>query len=125
MIVPVFGLANAGVSLTEVTPRDLLSPLPLGVAAGLFFGKQIGVLSAVWLCQRFGIASRPGRASWLQIYGTALLCGIGFTMSLFIGSLAFSDALLIDEVKIGVLGGSLMSGLAGFLVLRLAPPSAQ
>lgn len=121
LIVPIFGLANAGVSLAEVTPGDLLGPLPLGVAAGLFFGKQAGVLSAVWLCQRLGIADKPGNASWLQIYGTALLCGIGFTMSLFIGGLAFHDRMLIDEVKIGVLGGSLLSGLAGFLVLRLAP----
>jgi len=121
MIVPIFGLANAGVSLADVTASDVLGPLPLGIVAGLFFGKQIGVLVAVWLCHRFGIACKPGNASWLQIYGTALLCGIGFTMSLFIGGLAFADPLLIDEVKIGVLGGSLLSGLAGFLVLRFAP----
>lgn len=121
LIVPIFGLANAGVSLTDISPDDLLSPLPLGVAAGLFFGKQIGVLIAVWLCQRIGLARKPADASWLQIYGTALLCGIGFTMSLFIGGLAFDSPLLIDEVKIGVLGGSLLSGLAGFLVLRFAP----
>ena len=121
LIVPLFGLANAGVSLTDTSVADLIGPLPLGVAAGLFFGKQAGVLLAVWLCHRFKIAGRPGNATWLQIYGTALLCGIGFTMSLFIGGLAFNDPLLIDEMKIGVLGGSLLSGLAGFLVLRFAP----
>lgn len=125
LIVPVFGLANAGVPLTEVAPSDLISPLPLGVAAGLFLGKQIGVLAAVWICQKLGIANKPARASWWQIYGTALLCGIGFTMSLFIGSLAFSEVLLIDEVKIGVLGGSLLSGLAGFVVLRFAPSASS
>jgi NhaA family Na+:H+ antiporter len=120
LIVPVFGFANAGVSLAGLGLDDVLSPLPLGIAAGLFLGKQIGVLAAVWLCTRLGIASRPGNASWTQIYGTALLCGIGFTMSLFIGGLAFSDPLLIDEVKIGVFGGSLLSGLVGFAVLRFA-----
>ncbi|MCW1431672.1 Na+/H+ antiporter NhaA [Novosphingobium sp. JCM 18896] len=121
VIVPVFGLANAGVSLVGVTMRDLLAPLPLAVAAGLFLGKQVGVLGAVALCDRLGLACRPGHASWVQIYGTALLCGIGFTMSLFIGGLAFDNAALVDEVKIGVLGGSLLSGIAGFLVLRFAP----
>lgn len=122
LIVPIFGLANAGVSLTGLAPRDLLQPLPLGVAAGLFLGKQIGVFVAVWLCHRLGIAARPAHSTWLQVYGTALLCGIGFTMSLFIGGLAFSEPHLIDEVKIGVLGGSILAGLAGYLVLRFAPP---
>ncbi len=121
LIVPIFGFANAGVSLAGVGLAAVLSPLPAGIAAGLFLGKQAGVLGAVWLCDRFRIASKPGGATWLQIYGTALLCGIGFTMSLFIGGLAFTDPLLGDEVKIGVLGGSLLSGMAGFLVLRFAP----
>lgn len=119
LIVPIFGFANAGVSLAGLKVHDLLGPLPLGIAAGLFFGKQIGILSTVWLCDRLGIACKPGNASWPQIYGTTLLCGIGFTMSLFIGGLAFGDPLLIDEVKIGVLGGSIISGLTGFIVLRL------
>ena len=123
LIVPVFGLANAGVTLTGLTPQDLLRPLPLGVAAGLFLGKQVGVFAAVWLCQRMGVSAKPAHSTWLQIYGTSLLCGIGFTMSLFIGGLAFANPLLIDEVKIGVLGGSILSGLAGFLVLRFAPAS--
>lgn len=123
LIVPVFGLANAGVTLTGLAPQDLLRPLSLGVAAGLFMGKQVGVFAAVWLCQRLSISAKPAHSTWLQIYGTALLCGIGFTMSLFIGGLAFADPLLIDEVKIGVLGGSILSGVAGFLVLRFAPAS--
>lgn len=121
LIVPIFGFANAGVSFVGVSFEDVLAPLPIGVALGLFLGKQIGILSAVWLCDRFGIARRPSHASWLQVYGTALLCGIGFTMSLFIGGLAFDSAVLVDEVKVGVLAGSLLSGFAGFLVLRLAP----
>lgn len=119
-IVPIFAFANAGVSLTGLSLADLLRPLPLGVAAGLFLGKQCGVLAAVWLCQKLGIAGRPGGASWLQLYGVALLCGIGFTMSLFIGGLAFDAPALVDDVKLGVLCGSLASGLAGFMVLRFA-----
>lgn len=120
-IVPLFGFANAGVSLDGIGFEQVLAPLPLGVAAGLFIGKQTGILGAVWLCDRFRISPRPGGATWLQIYGTSLLCGIGFTMSLFIGGLAFLDPMLVDEVKIGVLGGSICSALAGFLVLRFAP----
>ena len=123
LIVPLFGFANAGVSLAGVTLADALSPLPLGVALGLFLGKQAGVFGAVWLMVRFGLAKRPSRATWRQVYGTALLCGIGFTMSLFIGALAFADPLLVDEVKIGVLAGSILSAVAGYLVLRTAPLS--
>ena len=121
-IVPLFGFANAGVSLAGIGLAQLLAPLPLGIAAGLFFGKQIGVFASVRLAVRLGLGSRPLGASWLQVYGVALLCGIGFTMSLFIGGLAFSDPLLIDKVKIGVLMGSILSALAGFGVLRVAKP---
>ena len=121
-IVPLFGFANAGVSLAGIGPEQLLAPLPLGIAAGLFLGKQIGIFGSIWLCDRLGVAARPGGATWLQIYGVALLCGIGFTMSLFIGALAFpGDALLVEEAKIGVLMGSILSALAGFAVLRFAP----
>ncbi len=119
-IVPLFGFANAGVSLAGIGIEHLLAPLPMGVAGGLFLGKQVGVFLALWLCARLGIAKRPSGATWLQTYGMCLLCGIGFTMSLFVGGLAFSDPLLIDEVKIGVLGGSIVSALAGFAVLRLS-----
>ncbi|MFA7604122.1 MAG: Na+/H+ antiporter NhaA [Novosphingobium sp.] len=119
-IVPVFGFANAGVSFAGIGLEHLLSPLPLGIAAGLFLGKQAGVLGALRLCAALRLAPMPAHASWTQIYGVCLLCGIGFTMSLFIGGLAFDDPLLLDEVKIGVLGGSILSATAGYLVLRLA-----
>ncbi|HLL59289.1 MAG TPA: Na+/H+ antiporter NhaA [Allosphingosinicella sp.] len=122
-IVPVFGFANAGVSLENIGLAELFAPLPLGIAAGLFLGKQIGIFGAVWLAVRFGIATRLRGATWLQIYGVAALCGIGFTMSLFIGALAFPGSpLLIEEAKIGVLAGSFLSALTGFAILRFARP---
>jgi len=120
-IVPLFGFANAGVSLAGIGLAQLIAPLPLGIAAGLFFGKQIGVFASVRLAVALGIGSRPFAATWLQVYAVSLLCGIGFTMSLFIGGLAFSDERLVDEVKIGVLMGSIASALIGYALLRLAP----
>lgn len=123
LIVPLFGFANAGVSLSGIGIADIFAPLPLGIAAGLFLGKQIGIFGAVWLAVKSGMATKLRGATWLQIYGVSLLCGIGFTMSLFIGALAFPGApVLIEEAKIGVLLGSLLSALAGFLVLRFAAP---
>lgn len=121
LIVPLFGFANAGVSFAGIGLAQILAPLPMAIAAGLFIGKQAGIFSAIWICDRTGIARRPARASWAQTYGACLLCGIGFTMSLFIGGLAFDSPLLMDEVKIGVLIGSLASALAGYAVLRVAP----
>lgn len=122
IIVPLFGFANAGVELSGLGADALFSPLPLGVAAGLFFGKQLGIFASIWLCIKTGFASKPRGATWAQIYGMALLCGIGFTMSLFIGALAFpGQALLIEEAKIGILAGSLVSAIVGFLLLRFAP----
>ena len=119
VIVPLFGLANAGVALGTGDP---LAPLPLGIALGLILGKQVGVMLAVLGCERLGIASRPAGATLLHLWGMAQLCGIGFTMSLFIGALAFTDAPhLVEEAKLGVLGGSLLSALAGAAVLRMAP----
>lgn len=121
LIVPLFGFANAGVSLAGIAPANLLDPVPLGVALGLFLGKQVGISLLVLLAIRSGLARLPEGASWLQLYGVALLCGIGFTMSLFIGALAFPTApFLVDEVKIGVLLGSLLSALAGVAVLLFA-----
>lgn len=117
-IVPLFGFANAGVSLQGVGLDTLLAPLPLGIALGLFIGKQIGIYGSVRLCVKLGFAARPRDANWLQIYGVALLCGIGFTMSLFIGGLAFTDAAQADAVKIGVLMGSVLSALSGYCLLR-------
>jgi NhaA family Na+:H+ antiporter len=123
LIVPLFGFANAGVSLEGMTAAILLEPLPLGIALGLFLGKQAGIFASIWIAHRTGFAAKPGWSSWPQIYGVSLLAGIGFTMSLFIGGLAFpGDALLADEVKIGVLAGSLLSAVAGYLLLRFAPP---
>ncbi|BCH20828.1 Na+/H+ antiporter NhaA [Mesorhizobium sp. L-8-3] len=119
LIVPIFGFANAGVSFAGVTPAVLAEPLALGVAGGLVVGKLVGVFGSVFLVVRSGLASLPAAASWGQVFGVALLCGIGFTMSLFIGSLAFEDEALRDRVKFGILAGSMVAGLAGYAVLRL------
>lgn len=118
-IVPLFGLASAGVEIDSI--GDLMQPLPLGIALGLFFGKQLGVFGAIWIACRSGFAPRMRDTSWAQLYGASILCGIGFTMSLFIGDLAFSaNSELANAAKIGVLAGSLAAGLLGFLVLRFA-----
>ncbi len=122
LIVPIFGFANAGVSLEGIGIEQIFAPLPIGIAAGLFLGKQVGIFTAVWLAVKTGFAGRLGGATWLQVYGVATLCGIGFTMSLFIGALAFpGEALLIEEAKIGVLGGSFLSAIVGYCILRFAP----
>ena len=119
-VVPLFGFASAGVDLGG---GGLTAPLPLAILLGLFLGKQLGVFGAIWIAVRTGVAPRPAGTSWPQIYGTSLLCGIGFTMSLFIGALAFpGDAARIDAAKIGTLTGSLLAGLAGWAVLRWSTP---
>jgi Na+:H+ antiporter, NhaA family len=124
LVVPVFGFANAGVSFDGLTWAALAAPLPLGIILGLFLGKQIGVFGAVWIAVRMRWAQRPEGASMPQVYGVALICGIGFTMSLFVGLLAFpSSAQAQEAVKIGVLAGSLLSAMAGALVLRLSSPA--
>ncbi len=117
-IVPLFGFANAGVSLEGIGLAQAMAPLPMGIAMGLFAGKQIGIFSSVWLAVKLGFAVKPAKANWMQVYGVSLLCGIGFTMSLFIGGLAFTNPALSDAVKIGVLMGSLLSAVAGYAVLR-------
>lgn len=124
LIVPLFGFANAGVALAGIGPDGLAAALPLGVALGLLLGKQVGVLGAIWLAQRLRLAEPPAGATWPQLWGMALLCGIGFTMSLFIGQLAFpGQPVLVEEAKLGVLAGSLLSALAGYAVLRWARPA--
>lgn len=121
LIVPLFGFANAGVSLAAIGPGGIAGALPLGIAAGLFVGKQLGIFGAIVLADRTGFAQRPTGASWPQLWGVAALCGIGFTMSLFIGALAFPNhPELIEEAKLGVLVGSLLSGLLGYVILRLS-----
>jgi NhaA family Na+:H+ antiporter len=126
LIIPIFGFANAGVSFTGLGLSTLGQAVPLGIMLGLFLGKQIGVFGFGWLAIRAGLADLPARASWAQFYGIALLCGIGFTMSLFIGLLAFpASEALQDQTKIGVLAGSLLSGICGWLLLRLAKPEAM
>ena len=129
LIIPVFGFANAGVNLSGIGLEEVFAPVPLGIAAGLFLGKQIGIFGSVWLAVRFGLAEKLGGASWRQIYGVGLLCGIGFTMSLFIGELAFPGGgeavLLREEAKIGILMGSILSALAGYLLLRFVPEAKR
>jgi NhaA family Na+:H+ antiporter len=118
LVLPVFGLANAGVSFAGMGLADLAAPPPVGVALGLFLGKQIGVFGAFWLAVKLGAVSRPEGASWLQVYGVSVLCGIGFTMSLFIGLLAFPAQ--SDAIKLGVVAGSMLSAVVGTAILALA-----
>jgi NhaA family Na+:H+ antiporter len=119
-IVPLFGFANAGVSFSGISWNALLHPVCLGIMAGLFVGKQIGVFLFTWATVKLKWSDRPEGASWAHIYGVSLLCGIGFTMSLFIGLLAFPDSTRQELVKIGVLAGSILSALAGTVVLVMA-----
>ena len=124
LVVPLFGFANAGVALGG--GASLLAPLPLGIALGLFVGKQAGIFASLTIAERLGFARRPEGASLLQLWGIALLCGIGFTMSLFIAGLAFpGDPVLVEEAKLGVLAGSLVSALLGYAVLRFAGRTAR
>jgi NhaA family Na+:H+ antiporter len=118
-VMPLFGFVSAGVRIGGV--GDLLQPLPLAVALGLFIGKQAGIFGATWLVVRSGLAKIPTGASWHHVYGAALLCGIGFTMSLFIGGLAFPGRPdEVDAAKLGTLAGSLLSAIAGWVMLRFA-----
>jgi NhaA family Na+:H+ antiporter len=119
-VVPIFGFANAGVSLGGMSLAALLAPVPLGITLGLFAGKQIGVFGFAWLAIRAKLADRPPHATWTQLYGVAVLCGIGFTMSLFIGLLAFKSSEMQSAVKIGVLAGSITSAVLGAAILKLA-----
>jgi len=120
LVLPIFAFANAGINLSGVGVDQLLHPVPVGIALGLFVGKQIGVFGFCWLAVRVGIGKLPKGVSWGTVYGTAALCGIGFTMSLFIGSLAFeaSEINQVFDERLGIIIGSLMSGLVGYLVLR-------
>ncbi|KPF88649.1 sodium:proton antiporter [Novosphingobium sp. AAP83] len=117
IIVPLFGLANAGVHLA--LPEGGSLALPLGIALGLLLGKQVGIFGSILLAERLGIANRPKGATLPQLWGISLLCGIGFTMSLFIAGLAFpASAILVEEAKLGILGGSIIAAIAGMIVLK-------
>lgn len=124
-IIPIFAFANAGVVLTGLSFADLMAPLPLGIASGLVLGKMVGVFGVTWLMVKFGLARKPHGANWAQIFGVACLAGIGFTMSLFIGSLSFDDQELMNGVRLGVLCGSLISGVLGFAALRMSSSAAE
>jgi NhaA family Na+:H+ antiporter len=119
-IMPVFALANAGVSIGEGLETALLHPVSLGIILGLFFGKQIGIFSFSFIAIKLGLATKPEGVSWTKIYAAAILAGIGFTMSLFIANLAFNSAELLNVAKVGILTGSLISGIAGFFILKSA-----
>lgn len=118
LVVPIFALANAGVSFAGMEVSAFAAPLPLGIALGLFIGKQLGIVGFAWMAVKSGIASLPKGISWAQVYGLSLIAGIGFTMSLFIGNLAFSSPEQIAAVKLGVLSGSLISAIVGIMILR-------
>lgn len=126
-ILPLFAFANAGVSLAGLRWQDLLEPVPLGIALGLFVGKQLGVFAFVAAAVLCGISKLPDNTNWRHLYGMSLLCGVGFTMSLFISSLAFDqggpDAIVTD--RLGILAGSLVSGIAGYFWLKLTLPAER
>lgn len=117
-VLPAFAFANAGVTLTGVTPAALFGPIPLGIALGLFLGKPIGVFLFSRLAIALGLAARPDGASWMGLFGVSILAGIGFTMSLFIGMLAFPEPQYAADIRIGVLSGSILSAVAGYILLR-------
>ncbi|HUT40143.1 MAG TPA: Na+/H+ antiporter NhaA [Gammaproteobacteria bacterium] len=123
-ILPLFAFANTGISFDGLTLDSLLHPVPLGIAAGLFVGNQVGVFGLSWLAIRAGLARLPQGASWLQLYGVSALCGIGFTMSLFISSLAFEQGgpdFAVDD-RLGILVGSVAAAILGYVILRMATP---
>ncbi|MDP1910996.1 MAG: Na+/H+ antiporter NhaA, partial [Hyphomicrobium sp.] len=117
-IMPVFAFANAGLSLADLSLASLVEPVPFGIVAGLFLGKQIGIVLGAGLLIALGFAALPAGATWRRLYGVSILGGIGFTMSLFIGTLAAGDGTHASEVRLGVLVGSLLSALVGYAVLR-------
>lgn len=128
VILPVFAFANSGVMLSGITVEQVLHGVPVGVALGLFLGKQIGIFSLCWLFIKLKVATLPKGMTWAGLYGASVLCGIGFTMSLFIGSLAFGETEFHDmfDERLGIIVGSLLSGLLGYFVLRYSlPPAGQ
>ncbi len=121
LVLPMFAFANAGISFEGISPASFLEPVTLGIALGLIVGKQIGVFLPLWLCIKSGIAQMPTNASWVQLYGVSILCGVGFTMSLFIGGLAFELSEFKAPVRLGVLTGSIVCAVLGYALLRFSP----
>jgi NhaA family Na+:H+ antiporter len=127
IILPVFAFANAGIPLLGLSAEQALHPVSVGIALGLFFGKQIGIFGLIWLAVKAKLTRLPKEISWGGLYGAAALCGVGFTMSLFIGSLAFEEtgvSLLFDE-RLGIISGSLASGIVGYLILNKSLPAEK
>ena len=122
LVIPIFGFANAGVSFAGLELSALAEPLPLGIILGLLIGKQVGIFGFAWVAVKTGLAKLPEEVNWRQVHALSLLAAIGFTMSLFIGNLAFADQALVDAVKLGVLAGSVVAAISGFLLLRSALP---
>lgn len=123
-VLPIFAFANAGINFSQVSVEQIIHGVPIGIALGLFFGKQIGIFVGCWIFIKLKITELPSGMNWLSLYGTAALCGIGFTMSLFVGSLAFEESginVIFDE-RIGILIGSLASGVAGYFILKISLP---
>lgn len=125
LVLPLFGFANAGVPLQGMGLSSQADPLTLGIALGLFIGKQLGVFGAIFLAVKLGLSPKPEGASWRQLYGLSILCGIGFTMSLFIGGLAFSTMEMQAQIRLGVLGGSIVSAVIGYMLLACCGKKQQ
>ena len=119
-ILPLFAFANSGISLKGAGLAELFHSVPLGIAAGLFIGKQVGVMVMCWLIFKLGISTMPRGMNYKQVYGAALLCGVGFTMSLFIGGLAFAGETALFDERLGIIMGSIVSGVAGYLMLKVS-----
>lgn len=128
-VLPLFAFVNAGIDLGGIGFSDLLHPVPLGIAAGLFVGKQIGIFLLCFVAIKLGLARLPDGANWGGLYGVSILCGVGFTMSLFVGSLAFENSVfdqdMIFDERLGIILGSLLSGIVGYLVLHLTLPKSR
>lgn len=124
-VIPIFAFANSGISFEGITLEDFLEPVTLGIMLGLFFGKQLGIMVTTWVACQIKICQLPDGVTWPQYYGMALLAGIGFTMSLFIGTLAFTDVAMAIPVRLGVLSGSLLSAIAGITVLLLTTKNQE
>ena len=121
MILPLFAFVNAGVDLRGISLDEMLNPVPLGIMLGLFIGKQLGVFGFSWLAIKLGVASLPKDSNWRQLYGVSILTGIGFTMSLFVDSLAYSDTQIYHySDKLAILLASFLSGILGYYVLKSA-----